>query len=347
MGNTNSSTGTAHKTLTREGAYLCGMTGGNGGTYEQLLTRSTLKQITAQMGYNSITALRLKFWDGTEKTYGRMGSCLDNKQETFDIGKDEYITEYSAWGNGIGERLGALHLKTNLNRCWDPVMTEWGKRTEFKYNCGSGMIVGCDVRHCWEIDAFGFIFLDTIIGIEINGKVDEKSPICQTKQHLAYFTNSTPNTEKYEKTMTRTTGLSRTFELSEQNIMSHTQSHSLNIGISGGKSAGIGGGKEISGTVGYSYTNSKTEQNIKTSVNTSNVTNTTSNQETFCREIPPYSKLCIEVTENEYSVLYALDATVVFKTEEGQHTILAKNSKYSVTRSETNYKTFIEDLKED
>lgn len=135
--------------------------GGNGGTpFEHYgLNGKVLKKIAVWVGPWQIRAIRV--WmtgDAQPQTYG----IPDGAAREFEFQPGERIERLSLWGNGAGTRTGAIHFETSTGRVFDYGMTEWGKKTEYRADVGSGICVGVLGNAGADIDNLGFVFLNPI-----------------------------------------------------------------------------------------------------------------------------------------------------------------------------------------
>lgn len=92
----------------------------------------------------------------------------------------EYGKELSIWRNGAGTRCGSFKIATSKNHLYHPKMTEWGIKTEYKMDFGSGIILGAWGQCGHDVDSLGILMLRRISGTDlIEVKYDLKSDSLQ------------------------------------------------------------------------------------------------------------------------------------------------------------------------
>lgn len=135
--------------------------GGNGGVpfnFNGLDNGATLKQIWVWVGGWQIKAIKAWLTDGRSMQFGNPSGDL--KQFVFEDG--EFFTSLSLWGNGAGTRAGAIKFKTNKTREFFVQMTEWGLKTEYTIDVGSGICMGIAGNSGSDIDCLSFIFINAV-----------------------------------------------------------------------------------------------------------------------------------------------------------------------------------------
>ncbi|XP_030222192.1 aerolysin-like protein [Gadus morhua] len=135
--------------------------GGDGGVpfaFHGLHNGATLKKIGVAVGGWQIKAVRAELTDGRVGTFGRSGTF--HKEFTFS--PSERITELSLWGNGVGTRLGGIRFWTSSGNKFEAYMNDWGLKTEYSIDVGSGVCLGLEGRFGHDIDKMGFRFINAI-----------------------------------------------------------------------------------------------------------------------------------------------------------------------------------------
>ncbi|XP_035385957.1 aerolysin-like protein [Electrophorus electricus] len=135
--------------------------GGQGGgkfDFDGIGNGATLRKIWVWAGGWQIKAIKVWLTDGQCRQFGNPAG--DFKEFTFEDG--EHFTSLSLWGNGAGTRLGAIKFKTNRSPEFFAHMTDWGLKTEYPIDTGSGICVGVTGRAGSDIDSLGFKFINTI-----------------------------------------------------------------------------------------------------------------------------------------------------------------------------------------
>ncbi|XP_062310576.1 aerolysin-like protein [Osmerus eperlanus] len=135
--------------------------GGQGGSafdFSGTNSGATLKKIWVWVVSSRVKALKIWLTDGQNQEFGNPAGDFSE----FEFGDGEHITKLSLWGNGAGTRLGAIKFRTSSSREFFPQMTEWGLKTEYHIDVGSGICVGLCGRSGSDIDSLGFQFINTI-----------------------------------------------------------------------------------------------------------------------------------------------------------------------------------------
>ena len=132
--------------------------GGGGGIGFEFTGRdngATLKKIGVAVGGWQIKAVRAELTDGRVGTFGRSGTF--HKEFTFS--PSERITELSLWDNNVGSRLGGIRFLTSSGREFEAYMNDWGLKTEYSIDVGSGVCLGLQGKAGSDIDCLGFLFI--------------------------------------------------------------------------------------------------------------------------------------------------------------------------------------------
>ncbi|KAF7693136.1 aerolysin-like protein [Silurus meridionalis] len=135
--------------------------GGQGGSsfnFDGTGNGATLKKIWVWAGGWQIKAIQVWLTDGRSKLFGEN----TGKFSEFEFGDGEHFTSLSLWGNGAGTRLGAIKFKTNRSREFFANMTDWGLKTEYPIDVGSGICMGITGRAGADIDSVAFVFINTV-----------------------------------------------------------------------------------------------------------------------------------------------------------------------------------------
>ncbi|XP_076869688.1 aerolysin-like protein [Brachyhypopomus gauderio] len=135
--------------------------GGNGGsafTFDGTGSGSTLTKLWVWAGGWQIKAIKVWLSNGQNKQFGNP----DGKFSEFTFEDGEHFTSLSLWGNGAGSRLGGMKFKTNRSREFSAYMTDWGLKTEYPIDVGSGICMGVTGQSGSDIDCLGFMFINTI-----------------------------------------------------------------------------------------------------------------------------------------------------------------------------------------
>uniref|UniRef100_W5LTP4 Aerolysin-like protein n=1 Tax=Astyanax mexicanus TaxID=7994 RepID=W5LTP4_ASTMX len=135
-----------------------GGSGGHAFDFNGLGNGATLKQIWVWVGGWQIKAIKAWLTDGRSEQFGNPSG--NPKQFIFEDG--EFFTSLSLWGNGAGTRTGAIKFRTNKSREFFVQMTEWGLKTEYPIDVGSGICMGISGRCGSDIDCLSFVFINSI-----------------------------------------------------------------------------------------------------------------------------------------------------------------------------------------
>ncbi|XP_059916239.1 aerolysin-like protein [Gadus macrocephalus] len=134
--------------------------GGGGGSPFSFTGRdngATLKKIGVAVGGWQIKAVRAELTDGRVETFG---NAVTFSEFTFELG--ERITKLSLWGNGAGTRLGGIRFWTSSGREFFEYMSDWGLKTEYSIDVGSGVCLGLEGNAGSDMDSMGFLFINAI-----------------------------------------------------------------------------------------------------------------------------------------------------------------------------------------
>ncbi|KAK2821548.1 hypothetical protein Q7C36_020891 [Tachysurus vachellii] len=138
--------------------YTIGGKGGSEFDFDGITNGATLKQIWVWAGGWQIKAIKVWLTDGRSMQFGEPGGMFSQ----FEFEDGEHFSSLSLWGNGAGTRLGAIKIKTNKSREFFPKMTDWGLKTEYPIDVGSGICMGISGSAGADIDCLCFKFINTI-----------------------------------------------------------------------------------------------------------------------------------------------------------------------------------------
>ena len=137
--------------------YIIGEQGGSPFTFTGRDNGATLKKIRVAVGGSQIKAVRAELTDGRVQTFG---NAVTFNEFTFEPG--ESITKLSLWGNDAGTRLGGIKFWTSSGNKFFEYMNDWGLKTEYSIDVGSGVCLGLEGRSGSDIDSMGFLFINAI-----------------------------------------------------------------------------------------------------------------------------------------------------------------------------------------
>ncbi|KAK7177047.1 hypothetical protein R3I93_001103 [Phoxinus phoxinus] len=119
---------------------------------------ASLEKIGVWVGGWQVRGVKVWLSDGRVQAFGEAAGPY--QEYHFQAG--ECFTSLSLWGNGEGTRLGAIKFKTNQGREFFAKMTDWGLKTEYPIDVGSGYCLGVVGRCGADIDHMGFMFLNAV-----------------------------------------------------------------------------------------------------------------------------------------------------------------------------------------
>ncbi|XP_078740545.1 aerolysin-like protein [Lampetra fluviatilis] len=149
------------KRLTMSYPYTLHIIGGQGGTafsFDGKSNAATLQKLSVSVGGWQVRGVEVWLTDGRRQTFG----TVDSSARQFEFQSGEFMSQLSLWGNGAGTRLGAIKFRTNRNREFFAKMTDWGLKTEYKIDVGSGICLGVGGRGGADIDCMGFLFINDV-----------------------------------------------------------------------------------------------------------------------------------------------------------------------------------------
>ncbi|CAN0124077.1 aerolysin-like protein [Lethenteron reissneri] len=138
--------------------HIIGGQGGNAFSFNGQENAATLQKLSVSVGGWQVRGVQVWLTDGRRETFGAM----DSSAKEFEFESGEFIKSLSLWGNGAGTRLGAIKFITSRSREFFAKMTDWGLKTEYKIDVGSGICLGVQGRGGSDIDSMGFIFINAI-----------------------------------------------------------------------------------------------------------------------------------------------------------------------------------------
>ncbi|KAK2850857.1 hypothetical protein Q5P01_007133 [Channa striata] len=138
--------------------HIIGGQGGNPFTFSGESNGATLKKIWVWVGGWQVKAIKVWLTDGQSQQFGNPAG----NPAQFEFADGEQISSLSLWGNGAGTRLGAIKFITNRSREFFAHMTDWGLKTEYPIDVGSGICLGLKGRAGSDIDSLGIIFINSI-----------------------------------------------------------------------------------------------------------------------------------------------------------------------------------------
>nr|XP_032834626.1 aerolysin-like protein isoform X1 [Petromyzon marinus] len=138
--------------------HIIGGQGGNAFSFDGRSNAATLQKISVSVGGWQVRGVEVWLTDGRRQKFG----TVDFSAQQFEFQSGEFMSQLSLWGNGAGTRLGAIKFRTSRNREFFAKMTDWGLKTEYKIDVGSGVCLGVQGRAGADIDCMGFLFINAI-----------------------------------------------------------------------------------------------------------------------------------------------------------------------------------------
>ncbi|XP_078471050.1 aerolysin-like protein isoform X2 [Lampetra planeri] len=138
--------------------HIIGGQGGNAFSFDGRSNAATLQKISVSVGGWQVRGVEVWLTDGRRQKFG----TVDFSAQQFEFQSGEFMSQLSLWGNGAGTRLGAIKFRTSRNREFFAKMTDWGLKTEYKIDVGSGVCLGVGGRAGADIDSMGFLFINDI-----------------------------------------------------------------------------------------------------------------------------------------------------------------------------------------
>ncbi|RVE75192.1 hypothetical protein OJAV_G00014580 [Oryzias javanicus] len=270
--------------------------GGQGGspfTFTGEDNGATLKKIWVWTGGWQVKAVKVWLTDGRVQQFGNEGGEFSE----FEFQDGEQITSLSLWGNGAGTRLGAIKFWTNQSREFFPKMTDWGLKTEYPIDVGSGICLGVFGRSGSDIDNMGFMFINTIKSTKLTNvyypTLHQVIPQIATEEIKSLtYTNDTDVTQSY--TVQTSKKITEKSSWSVKNKMETT--FSVNV------QAGIPEVVEVSG--GFSFT-----VGVEASYGLENTVERTETL-SFPVQVPPNKSVEVDITIGRATVDLPYTATV-------------------------------------
>uniref|UniRef100_A0A3P9L2A7 Aerolysin-like protein n=1 Tax=Oryzias latipes TaxID=8090 RepID=A0A3P9L2A7_ORYLA len=258
---------------------VIGGSGGHSFSFTGESNGATLKKLWVWVGGWQVKGIKVWLTDGQVQEFGRAEGGFS--QMEFQDG--EQIKSLSLWGNGAGTRLGAIRIRTTAGQEFFPKMTDWGLKTEYPIDVGSGICLGVLGRCGHDIDSLGFVFINTIQSTELMNvyypTLHQVIPQVATEEIKAVtYTNNTTVAQSY--TVESSKNITKKSSWSVSNKMETTFKFEVKAGIPG----------VVEASTGFSFTTS-TESSY-------GLENTDERKEmfTFPVNVPPGKTVDVKVT---------------------------------------------------
>ncbi|XP_059916224.1 aerolysin-like protein [Gadus macrocephalus] len=237
--------------------------GGGGGTefiFNGLDNGATLKKIGVAVGGWQIKAVRAELTDGRVQTFGQGHTFSE-----FTFKPGEIITKLSLWGNGNGTRLGGIRFWTSSEREFFEYMSDWGLKTEYSIDVGSGVCLGLEGSCCGDIDRMGFLFINAIKSSVLTDLTYPSLPGYKPQvnkkyiKSVSYHNGSTAaqeHTFAYSRSFTKSTTWSTTTKIESTVSLTVTAGIPDLVEVSGGFSVTRGAEQNSSMTASETITES-------------------------------------------------------------------------------------------
>ncbi|KAK0144696.1 Aerolysin-like protein [Merluccius polli] len=288
---------------------------------------ATLKKIgVAEEGWQ-IKAVRAELSDGRVETYGNAHTF---KEYTFKLG--ERITKLSLWGNGAGTRLGGIKFFTSSGGEFFASMTDWGLKTEYSIDVGSGVCLGLVGRSGADIDSMGFLFINAIESSVLTDMTYPSLAIYTPQVQKEYiksvsYANDTAADQEYTCQYSRSVKKSTTWSTTSK--IEFTVSTSVTAGIP--EVASVSAGYSL--TVGAEQTSSTTQEETKTESDAVKV------------KVPAGKKASVVVSVGRANIDLPYSATVKITCKNGSKLVFPSTGQYNgVSYTTVDVKTTESDL---
>ncbi|XP_026223999.1 aerolysin-like protein [Anabas testudineus] len=277
--------------------------GGQGGNYFHFTgesTGATLKKIWVWVGGWQVKAVKIWLTDGQCQQFGSSGG----KFYEFQFEDGEHISSLSLWGNGAGTRLGAIKFRTSRSREFFPYMTDWGLKTEYPIDVGSGICLGVAGRAGSDIDCLGFVFINTVKSTVLTNvqypTLHQVIPQIATEEIKSLtYTNKSDVTQSY--TVETSKSITKKSTWSVSNKLEATLSIEVSAGIP----------EVVDVTTGFSFT-----VGVESSYG---LENSEERKETFSLpvQVPPRKTVVVDVTIGRATVDLPYTGTVEITCQNG------------------------------
>ncbi|NP_001107106.1 jacalin 9 [Danio rerio] len=208
----------------------CGSGGGTPFSFTGEKNGASLQRIWVWVGGWQIKGVRAWLTDGREKSFGEpYGS---HQEYVFSPG--ELFTSLSVWGNGAGTRLGAIKFTTNKGGKFFAHMTDWGLKTEYPMDVGSGFCLGICGRSSEDINLMGFMFLNAVqssVLTNVNYPTIKELIPKVAMEEIKSVTCKNETSATQHQTIESSKKVIKTFSWSETSSFSSTFSMSVKAGI--------------------------------------------------------------------------------------------------------------------
>ncbi|XP_032836360.2 aerolysin-like protein [Petromyzon marinus] len=210
--------------------HTCGGQGGTNFNFDGRNNGATLEKMWVWVGGWQIKCVKAWLTDGRSAQYGNPSGS----QKEFVFQPGELFSSLSLWGNGAGTRMGAFKFRTTKGRDFFVKMTDWGLKTEYPVDIGSGICLGIQGKASSDIDCMGFVFINSVKRSELINvtypTLHKELPKVQMEEikSISYKNKgSVPQTYKIESSKT----LTKTSSWSISNKLEATVSISVKAGI--------------------------------------------------------------------------------------------------------------------
>ncbi|XP_034080745.1 aerolysin-like protein [Gymnodraco acuticeps] len=224
---------------------------------------ATLQKLRVWVEGWQVKSVKAWLTDGTNNVFGNPGG---NYQE-YAFNPGECFTSLSLWGNGAGTRLGAIQFKKNRPGEFFAKMSDWGLKTKYPMDVGSGFCLGVVGKCGSDIDKMGFVFLNAVKSTVL---MDVKYPTMHqvvpqvTVEEIKSITYSNDTSVPQEHTIESSKKITKKSSWTVTNSMEATLSMEVSAGIPEVMEVSTG----FSFTVGTesSYSLENTEERMETMI---------------------------------------------------------------------------------
>ncbi|CAN0124732.1 unnamed protein product [Lampetra fluviatilis] len=301
--------------------HIIGGQGGNAFSFDGRNNAATLQKISVSVGGWQVRGVEVWLTDGRRQKFG----TVDFSAQQFEFQSGEFMSQLSLWGNGAGTRLGAIKFRTSRNREFFAKMTDWGLKTEYKIDVGSGICLGVQGRAGADIDSMGFLFINAVKSSVIQNMkyptMHQVLPNVQMEEIKEMeYTNNTSVMQSY--TFESSKKITKTSSWSTTNKIEFTFSLTVSAGI-----PEVVEIKEMEYTNNTSVMQSYTFESSKKITKTSSWSTTNKIEFTFSLTVSAGIPEVVEIKEMEYTNNTSVMQSYTFESSKK----ITKTSSWSTT----------------
>ncbi|XP_036389847.1 aerolysin-like protein [Megalops cyprinoides] len=135
-----------------------GGTGGKAFSLSGTENGAVLNKIRVWTGKSWVTSIKVWLTDGSAQVFG----TSHGPYKEFQFGGGEKFTSLTLWRSKDSSHVGGIHFKTNRDREFTAMVTDFQQCQEVIMDIGSGICLGVTGTHYWDVNSLGFVFLQSI-----------------------------------------------------------------------------------------------------------------------------------------------------------------------------------------